>query len=78
MKRQAPTSSVVEVDFDVVTRLPEEEVDVEEQTELSPAPEQNTVPEKRGLRPLTLVLTILALALMILIPSLLLMQRLQP
>lgn len=78
MERQSTTSSVVEVDFGVVTELPEEETVVEEQTELSPAPEQSTLPEKQKLRPLTLVLAILALALMILIPSLLLMQRLQP
>ncbi|HEY42273.1 MAG TPA: hypothetical protein G4O18_10550 [Dehalococcoidia bacterium] len=78
MKRQVTSSSVVEVDFGVVTEVPQEKTVVEEQTELSPAPEHSTVPEKRKLKPLTLVLTILALALMILIPSLLLMQRLQP
>jgi hypothetical protein len=78
MKRQVTASSVVEVDFGVTTRPPEEETNVVEQTEPSPVPEQRTLPEKRRLKPLTLVLTILALALVVLIPSLLLLQRLQP
>ena len=78
MKRQGTPSPLAEVDFGVVTKLPEEETGVEKQTELSPAPEQSTLPEKQRLKPLTLVLAILALALMILVPSLLLMQRLQP
>lgn len=78
MKRQATASSVAEVEFGVATRLPAEETEVEEQTELSPSPEQSTSPEGREMQPLTLVLTMLALALLVLIPSLLLMQRLQP
>ena len=78
MKRQATTSSVTEVEFSVVTRLPEEEIGAEEQTETSPFLEQGTSPEGREMQPLTLVLTMLALALLVLIPSLLLMQRLQP
>ena len=77
MKEQATTTSVAEVEFGVVTRFPAEEIDVEELAELSPAPEEVTPPKGREIRPLTLVLTMLGLALLILIPSLLLIQRLQ-
>ena len=78
MKRQATASSVKEVEFGVATRLPAEETEVEEQTEFGPLPKQSTSPGEREIQPLTLVLTMLALALLVLIPSLLLMQRLQP
>ncbi len=77
MKRQVTASSVTEVEFGVVTRLPEGGMDVEEQTEFSPSPEQSTSSEGHEIQPLTLVLTMLALALMVLIPSLLFIQRLQ-
>jgi hypothetical protein len=78
MKRQLTASSVTEVEFGVTTKLPTEEMDVEEQTEFSPSPEQSTLPERREMQPLTLVMIMLAWALLFLIPSLLLMQRLQP
>lgn len=78
MKRQETTSSATEIEFSVVTRLPEREIGAEEQTENSLVLEQGTSPEGREMQPLTLVLTVLALALLVLIPSLLLMQRLQP
>jgi len=78
MKRRITASSVTEVEFGVATRLPEGEMDAIEQTEFSPSPEESTLPKGREMQPLTLVLTMLALALLFLIPSLLLMQRLQP
>ena len=61
-----------------MTRLPEGEIDAEEQTETSPFLEQANSPDRREMQPLTLALTMLALALLVLIPSLLLLQRLQP
>jgi len=78
MKRQITVPAATEAEFGVATRLPEGEMDAEEHTEFSPLSEQSNSPEKREMQPLTLVLTMLALALLILIPSLLLMQRLQP
>ena len=78
MKRQVTILSATEVEFSVVTRLPEGEIGAEEQIETSLVLEQGTSPEGREMQPLTLVLTMLALALLVLIPSLLLMQRLQP
>lgn len=77
MKRQVTASSVKEIEFGVATRLPGDETDIDEQTEVSPIPEENISPKRREIQPLTLVLTILGLALLLLIPSLLLMQRLQ-
>jgi hypothetical protein len=77
MKRRVTASSVKEVEFGVATRLPVDETDIEDQTEFSLIPEEDTSPKGREIKPLTLVLTILALALLFLIPSLLLMQRLQ-
>ena len=70
--------SVTEIELGVATRLPEDDIDIEEQTEFSPFLEENASPKQREIRPLTLVLTILALALLILIPALLLIDRLQP
>jgi hypothetical protein len=78
MKRQATVSTVTETEFGVVTRLPAGDTEAGHQTEPDPSPEENTLSEGRQLQPLTLVLTMLGLALLILIPSLLLMQRLQP
>jgi hypothetical protein len=78
MKRRTTTSSATEVEFSVVTRLPEGRIGAEEQTETSPFLEHGASPEGREIQPLTLALTMLALALLVLIPSLLLMQRLQP
>lgn len=77
MKRRVTASSVKEVEFGVATRLPVDETDIEVQTEFNPIPEEDTSPKRREIQPLTLVLTILGLALLFLIPSLLLMQRLQ-
>jgi hypothetical protein len=78
MKRQATASTVTEVELGVTTELPAGDTDTEEKTELSPLTEESTSPKEREIRPLTLVLTVLALALLFLIPLLLLMQRLQP
>jgi len=78
MKRQATTSSARELEFSTITRLPEREIGAEEQTETHPFLGQGNSPEGREMRPLTLALTMLALALLVLIPSLLLLQRLQP
>ena len=70
-------SPVTEEDFGLVTRLPAEDTEAGRQIEPDPSLEQSTLSEKRQMQPLTLVLTVLGLALLILIPSLLLMQRLQ-
>ena len=78
MKRQVTAPSVTEIELGVATRLPEDDIDIEEQTELSTFLEENVSPKRREVKPLTLVLTILALALLVLIPSLLLIDRLQP
>ncbi len=69
---------MTEAEFGIVTRLPVEKAEEEGQTEPSSSPEQGTLSEKRQMQPLTLVLTMLGLALLILIPALLLMQKLQP
>ena len=77
MKRQATVSSITETEYGIVTRLPVGDTEEAGQTEPSPLPEKGSSSEKRQIQPLTLVLTMLGLALLILIPSLLLMQRLQ-
>jgi hypothetical protein len=78
MKRQVTVSAVTKTEFGVVTRLPVEDTEAGRQAEPDPSPEENTLSEGRQMQPLTLVLAMLGLALLILIPSLLLMQRLQP
>ena len=78
MKRQTAEPPVSEIEFGVVVRPPARETVVEEQTEFSPASEQGISQKRREIKPLTLVLSVLGLSLLLLIPILLLLQRLQP
>ncbi len=77
MKRQTTASPVSEVELSVVARPPEAETGVEEQAEFVPAREQSVSRKRREVKPLPLVLSVLGLALLLLIPVLLLLQRLQ-
>lgn len=78
MKGQTTVSPVSEVELSVVTGLPARETAMEEQAEFSPAPERSVWKKRREVKPLPLVLSILGLALLLSIPMLLLLQRLQP
>lgn len=78
MKRQTTAPPVSEIELGVVAPPPVREVDVEEQAEFSPAPEHSVSQKRREIKPLPLVLSVLGLALLLLIPILLLLQKLQP
>ena len=77
MKRQIAEPPVPEIELDLEPPPPAGETVEEEQAELSTALERSVSQKRREIRPLSLVLTVLGLALLILIPLLLLLQRLQ-
>ncbi|UCB43616.1 MAG: hypothetical protein JSV77_02925 [Dehalococcoidales bacterium] len=78
MKRQTTASPVSEVELGVVVPTSASETVVEEQAAFSPALEHSILRKRREIKPLPLVLSILGLALLLTIPMLLLLQRLQP
>lgn len=73
MKAQITASSISEMEHGILDAPPAEEKWVQP----DPEPESPQVRKGREIKPLALVLSILALALLFLIPSLLLLQRLQ-
>ena len=77
MKRQTTVSPVSEVELSVVTRPPARETAMEEQVELAPTPERSVWKKGLEVKPLPLVVSLLGLALLLLIPALLLLQRLE-
>jgi hypothetical protein len=76
-KQTAAPPPVSEVELHLVARPPATEKDVEEQAEFASAPELGVSRKSREIKPLPLVLSVLGLALLLLIPMLLLLQRLQ-
>ena len=77
MKRQTIAVPVSEGKLSVVTKPPASETTVKEQVKLAPAPERSVWKKGLEVKPLPLVVSLLGLALLLLIPALLLLQRLE-